>query len=187
MMHRIARLPRAGIACGVIAAAFGLTACTGTYHAETDGGFSSAALASSQPLPIQVDGVVGGVRGDPLAQSVAAAMPADMNGTALTYAPCAAYTECPGDHLVWTFGPPAARPRSAYPPEFTANLNWFGDYQPAPNNVTVKAALFQNGNVVSSVSGQVDADNPDDPAFKALIASMSSTVLTPAGWLSNWY
>jgi hypothetical protein len=180
-MASVVGLARKAAAGGAMIAALGLAGCS-VYHAETDGGFSSSALATAKDLPIQVDGVVGGVRGDPLGQAVAAAMPTDVGGAALTYAPCTAYTECPGDHLVWTFGPPAARPTSAYPPALGTNVNWVGTWTPAPTNVTVKVALFQNGNVVSSAAGQVDAASPDDPAFKSLIASMTSTVLSPSYW-----
>jgi hypothetical protein len=44
--------------------------------------------------------------------------------------------------------------------------------------VTVKVALFQNGNPVASVSGQTDAASPNDPAFQALIAGMASEVMS---------
>jgi hypothetical protein len=58
------------------------------------------------------------------------------------------------------------------------NLNWIGGYEPAANNVAVKVALFQGGNVVASVSGQTEADSPTDPAFQSLIANMAATVLS---------
>jgi hypothetical protein len=147
-----------------------------TYHAAAGNGFSSAGLSDASAksgIPFQVDGKVGGVQGEPLATAVGAAMPASMK-----YAACAPYTECPGDHLVWTFGPPDARPRSAYPAGLAYNLNWIGGYEPAPNNVTAKVALFQGGNVVASASGQTDAASPNDPAFQAMIAQMSSAVLS---------
>jgi hypothetical protein len=79
---------------------------------------------------------------------------------------------------VWTFGPADWRPASAHPPALSTNVNWFGDFRPATNNVTAKLALFQGGTVVASTSGQVHASGPDDPAFQSLIASMSSQVLS---------
>lgn len=166
---------------GLLAAAgFAMTlAGCSTYHSSVSGNFSTERLASAGSgagIAFQVDGSVGGVRGTPLATAVAAAMPATIQGTAVHYSACEPYTECAGDHLVWTFGPPSARPASAYPPALGTNLNWFGDDQPAPTNVTVKVALFQGGNPVASTSGQTDAASPDDPAFKALIADMAAEV-----------
>src|SRR5579859_1593467 len=120
-----------------------------TYQSGVSGNFSSERLttAGSGPgIALQVDGSVGGVRGAQLATAVASALPATVEGTAVHYAACEPYTECAGDHLVWTFGPPAARPASAYPPALGTNLNWFGSYEPSPTNVTVKVALFQGGN-----------------------------------------
>lgn len=157
-----------------------LAGCS-TYHSSAGGGFSTSGLtaAGSGPgIPFQVDGMVGSVQGAPLAAAVATAMPATVAGTPVHYGACEPFTECAGDHLVWTFGPPDARPASAYPPALGTNLNWFGHYQPAPNNVTVKVALFQGGNVVASTSGQTNADSPNDPAFQALIADMAATVLS---------
>jgi len=157
-----------------------LAGCS-TYHASAGGGFSTADLtaAGTGPgIPFQVDGKVGGIQGAPLAAAVGMAMPASVAGTTVHYAACEPYTECAGNHLVWTFGPPAARPVSAYPPALGTNLNWFGGYQPAANNVSVKLALFQGGNVVASVSGQTEANGPDDPAFKNLVTEMSSSVLS---------
>jgi hypothetical protein len=157
-----------------------LAGCS-TYQSSAGGGFSTADLtaAGTGPgIPLEVDGKVGGIRGAPLAAAVSSAMPASVAGTAVRYAACEPYTECAGDHIVWTFGPPAARPTSAYPPALGTNFNWFGDYQPAPNNVTVKVALFQGGNVVASASGQTNADSPNDPAFQSLIANLSANVLS---------
>ena len=157
-----------------------LAGCS-VYHSSAGGGFSSTGLTASGTgtgIPFQVDGKVGGVQGAPLAAAVATAMPATVAGTSVHYGACEPFTECAGDHLVWTFGPPAARPASAYPAALGRNLNWFGDYEPAPNNVTVKVALFQGGNVVASTSGQTNADSPNDPAFQALIADMAATVLS---------
>ncbi len=152
-----------------------------TYHTQAGSGFSSAALTAAGAkggLPFQVDGKVGGVQGAPLSTAVGAAMPASVGGTEFHYAACDAYTECAGDHLVWTFGPPAARPRSAYPPAMAVNLNLIGGYEPSPNNVTAKVALFQGGNVVASAAGQTDARDPSDPAFQAMISQMSHAVLS---------
>ena len=156
-----------------------LAGCS-TYHSAASGNFSTERLTSGgggTGIRFQVDGSVAGVRGAALATAVAGAMPATVAGTAVHYAACEPYTECAGDHLVWTFGPPAARPSSAYPAALGTNLNWFGDYEPSPTNVSVKVALFQNGNPVASVSGQTDAASPNDPAFQSLIASMASQVM----------
>jgi len=164
-----------------------MTGCSSkVYHAESYGGFSSAALvdqSNAGGLQIQVDGSVGTLRGAPLAAAVESAMPVSLNGAPIRYAACEAHSECPGDHLVWTFGPPAARPASAYPPWAAMNINWVGTYRPDPNNVTIKAALFQNGEVVSTAAGQVDASAPDDPAFQATIARMAHDVLSGPGLL----
>jgi hypothetical protein len=156
-----------------------LAAC-GAYNAQTSNGFSDAALgAQTAGIPVQVDGSVGAVRGAPLAAAVAAAMPTSVEGKPAQYKPCDPYTECPGDHVVWTFGPPDWRSAYAHPPALAVNVaDWVGDYRPAPNNVAVKVALFQGGTVVASASGQVDANGPDDPAFRSLIASMSGKVLS---------
>ena len=157
-----------------------LAGCS-TYHSAVSGNFSTERLTSAGSgagIPFQVDGSVGGVRGTPLATAVAGAMPTTVAGTSVHYSACEPYTECAGDHLVWTFGPPAARPASAHPPALGTNLNWFGDYEPSPRNVTVKVALFQNGNPVASVSGQTDATGPNDPAFQSLIADMASEVMS---------
>jgi hypothetical protein len=155
-----------------------LSAC-GAYNAQTSNSYSDAALsAQTAGIPIQVDGSVGSVRGAPLATAVAAAMPKTVEGKAAQYAPCQPFTECAGDHIVWTFGPPDWRSAYAHPPALAVNVtDWVSD-RPAPNNVAVKVALFQGGTVVASASGQVDANNPDDPAFQALIAAMSSKVLS---------
>jgi hypothetical protein len=172
---------------GLAVLCLAMTGCSGSvYHVESYGGFSTAALeaqAGGDGLQIQVDGSVGAARGAPLAAAVAAAMPASVNGASIRYTPCEAYSECPGDHLVWTFGPPAARPASAYPPAIAMNVNWAGTYRPDPNDVTIKAALFQNGEVVSTAAGQVDALAPDDPAFQATIRRMASDVLSGPGLL----
>ena len=152
-----------------------------TYHSSVSGNFSGERLTSAGSgagIAFQVDGTVGGVRGAQLATAVASAMPAAVEGTAVHYTACEPYTECAGDHLVWTFGPPTARPASAYPPALGTNLNWFGDYGPSPSNVTVKVALFQGGSPVASVSGQTDAASPNDPAFQQLIASMAQEVMS---------
>ncbi len=169
---------RAACAAGLLA----MTGCASVYHVENDEAFSSAPLTAGTPVPLQVDGVVGGMQGEPLAQAVAAAMP-PVGGPNVQYAPCEAYTECPGDHLVWTFGPPAWRPASAYPPAISRNIDWIGNYRPAPNNIAAKLALFENGQVVGSASGQVDADSPSDPAFQAMVASMTRQVLSGPGFL----
>jgi len=161
-----------------------LAGCS-SYHTQVTGGFSDSALAAHGALPIQVDGKVGGVQGAPLAAAVAAAMPSSVDGVKLQYAQCEAYTECAGDHLVWTFGPPEARPSSVHPPALSYNVNLIGPYEPAPNNVAVKVALFQGGHLVASASGQVDANNPDDPAFKSLIDEMSAQVLEGPDWLDQ--
>jgi len=154
----------------------------GVYQSQISGNFSRSALAASAGggIPIQVDGNVGGIRGAPLATAVAAAMPPSLDGAPSRYAPCEPYSECPGDHVVWTFGPPSARPASVHPPALSINLHQFGPYRPSPNDVTAKAALFQGGTVVASVSGQVDASGPDDPAFQSLIGRMSRTILSPS-------
>ena len=157
-----------------------LAACS-AYHRQTSWGFSGDSLTSAGAGPgiaFQVDGKVGDTQGAPLATAVATAMPATVGGAAVHYAACAPYTECAGDHLVFTFGPPDARPTSAYPPAMGYNLNWFGNYEPAANNVTVKVALFQGGNVVASASGQTEAGSPNDPAFQSLIAQLSETVMS---------
>jgi hypothetical protein len=176
-----------GLCAGLAILCLAMTGCSGSvYHAESYGGFSKAALeaqAGAEGLQIQVDGSVGAVRGAPLAGAVAAAMPANLNGAPIRYTPCEAYSECPGDHLVWTFGPPAARPASAYPPAIAMNINWVGTYRPDPNNVTIKAALFQNGEVVSTAAGQVDGSAPDDPAFQATIRRIAYDVLSGPGLL----
>jgi len=167
-----------------------LAGCS-TYHSSVSGSFSSERLttAGSGPgIAFQVDGTVGGVRGAPLATAVASAMPAAVEGTAVHYTACEPYTECAGDHLVWTFGPPDARPASAYPPALGHNINWFNDYAPSPTNVSVKVALFQGGSPVASVSGQTEAASPNDPAFQQLIANMAQEVMSRpdffdrAGW-----
>jgi hypothetical protein len=157
-----------------------LAGCS-TYHSAVSGNFSAERLTSAGSgagIPFQVDGSVGGVRGTPLATAVGGAMPATVAGASVHYSACQPYTECAGDHLVWTFGPPDARPASAFPPALGTNLNWFGDYEPSPTNVTVKVALFQDGTPVASVSGQTEAASPDDPAFQALVAKMAAEVMS---------
>jgi hypothetical protein len=157
-----------------------LAGCS-TYHSSVSGNFSNQQLTSAGSgagIPFQVDGSVGGVRGAPLAAAVATAMPATVDGTVVHYAACDPYTECAGDHLVWTFGPPSARPISVHPPALGMNVNWFSNYEPLPTNVAVKVALFQGGNPVASISGQTEAASPDDPAFKALIADMAAQVMS---------
>jgi hypothetical protein len=156
-----------------------LAAC-GTYHAAASNNFSAKKLTdagSAAGIQIQVDGRVGAIQGAELAKAVAAAMPATIAGKPVHYVTCEEYTECVGDHLVFTFGAPAARPITAYPPAMAVNFNLIG-YKPAPNNVSVKLALFQDGNPVSSIAGQTDADSPSDPAFQSLIAQMSGTVIS---------
>jgi hypothetical protein len=162
----------------------GLAGCS-PYYTQVGGGFSGAALTAHGALPIQIDGKVGSAEGAPLAQAVAAAMPASVDGVKLEYAPCKPDTECPGDHLVWTFGPPEARPASVHPAALSYNVNLIGSYQPEPNNVAVKVMLIQGGHIVASASGQVDADNPDDPNFKSLIGDLSGQVLEGPDWL-DW-
>ena len=159
----------------VVAAA---TAGCSVYQASVDDGYSGAALtAQAAGIPLQVDGAVGAVRGAALAASVAAAMPASIDGTPVQYAPCEPFAECAGDHVVWTFGPPTARAASNYPAEFHVNVDWIGGYQPSPTKVTALVAVFQGNNVVARASGQVDApDGANDPAFKAMIESMSRAV-----------
>lgn len=177
---------RLAISLGLAALCLPLSGCS-TYHPAAGGGFSGASLTSAGTaagIQIQVDGKVGGMQGAPLAAAIAAAMPATVDGTAVHYVACEAYTECPGDHLVFTFGPPAARPTTAYPPAMAVNFNLLG-YRPAPNNVTVKLALFQGGNVVSSIAGQTEADSPNDPAFQSLIGQMSRSVLSGPDWF-DW-
>ena len=179
--------PRLSSALAALALLPPLAGCA-TYHTHVGNGFSGETLAAASAksgIPFQVDGKVGNVQGAALASAISTAMPASVDGNEMHYAACAPYTECPGDHLVWTFGPPDARPRSAYPANTAYNLNWIGSYEPAPSNVTAKVALIQGGNVVASASGQVDADNPDDPAFKAMIAQMSDAVLSGPDWF-DW-
>jgi hypothetical protein len=161
-----------------------LTGC-GVYHADADEGLSEDSLTragTAEGVALQVDGAVGGVRGAALAQAVAGAMSKQVGDATIRYAPCPAFTECAGDHIVWTFGSPAARPASAYPPALATNIDWIGPYAPDSDNVTVKVALIQGGDVVASASGQVDAASPDDPAFRDLIKAMSRRVLSGPGW-----
>jgi hypothetical protein len=164
-------------ALGAASVSVALAGCS-VYNSHTGGGFSGSALTATSGLPIQVDGKVGGVQGAPLATAVVASMPASIDGTQLHYKACDAYTECAGDHLVWTFGPPDWRPASVHPAALSVNFNLFGSYRPAPNNVAVKVTLIQGGHIVASASGQVDADNPNDPAFRSLISDMSDEVLS---------
>jgi hypothetical protein len=170
---------RLAISLGLAALCLPLAGCA-TYHKAAGNNFSGARLTEAGTaggIQIQVDGKVGGVQGDALAAAVTAAMPATVGGTPVKYVACAQYTECPGDHLVFTFGPPAARPSSAYPPALATNFNLLG-YNPGPDNVTVKAALFQGGEVVSSIAGQTDATGPSDPAFLSLVGGMAGSVLS---------
>jgi hypothetical protein len=179
------RLRTYATALGFGALALALSACN-TYYTQTSRGFSDAALAAqAKGVPVQVDGSVGGVRGAALEKVVAAAMPTTVGDKALQYALCEPYTECAGDHLVWTFGPAEWRPVSAHPPALATNVSWFGDHRPADNNVAVKLALFQGGTVVASTSGQVDANGPDDPAFQSLIARMTHEVLSGPDWMDD--
>ncbi len=152
-----------------IAIAGSLAGCAPVYHDEVFGSYSTSALTTAgaaSGIPIQVDGKVG--------------------DAAVHYAPCAAYTECTGDHVVWTFGPPAARPASAYPSALATNIDWIGPYTPAPDNVAVKVAVIQHGTIVATAAGQVDADNPDSAAFQDLIASMARRVMPADGWLDPY-
>jgi hypothetical protein len=170
--------------CALLLGAAMLSGCS-VYQADSGDGLAGSSLIAAgagQGIAVQVDGSVGGARGAALAAAVADAMPRKIGDAPIRYAPCEAYTECAGDHIVWTFGPPAARPASAYPPALATNIDWIGPYQPAPDAVTVKVALIQNGDVVASASGQVEADKPDAPAFRDLIASMSAVVLPSPGW-----
>jgi hypothetical protein len=171
----------AGRLCAAAPLLLGLAlAGCAVQRAEVDEGYSEAALTAQgggAGIPLQVDGAVGSVHGQALAASVAGGMPTDIGGTAVHYAPCEPYEECPGDHIVWTFGPPAVRPASDYPSELHLNVDWIGSYRPSPGNVTAKVALFQGGNVVATAEGQVDASNgTEDPAFRAMIAAMSRAV-----------
>lgn len=187
-MSTLSFLRCACLPAAMIAAAISLGGCS-VYQSDVDFSFSEASLTGAGTgagIPIQVDGKVGDVQGAPLAAAVTAAMPKSIGETAVHYAPCAPYTECAGDHIVWTFGPPAARPVTAYPPALATNIDWIGPYRPSPNNVTVKVAVIQRGRVVASASGQVDASNPNDPAFQALIEEMSENALCAPGWLDEY-
>ncbi len=170
------------------AGAMSLGGCS-VYQDEVYGSFSESALTSAGAGPgiaIQVDGKVGSAQGDKLATIVAAAMPVTIGDAKVRYAPCKQFTECPGDHIVWTFGPPSARPASAYPPALATNVGWIWGEERSPNNVTVKVAVFQGGNVVATAAGQVDAADPNDPAFKDLIESMSDSVLSAPGLIDRY-
>ena len=153
---------------------------------EVGGGVSPPALAAqgaASGIPIQVDGKVGGSRGPALAAAVASAMPGEISGSNVHYAPCTPYEECPGDHVVWTFGPPSVRPASDYPPALHLNVDWFGDYRPSPDSITASVALFQDGNVVATAEGQVDAPGgAEDPAFRTMIGLMSRAIFSGSGW-----
>ncbi|MDB5392966.1 MAG: hypothetical protein JWM91_472 [Rhodospirillales bacterium] len=178
-MSPIGHNTRLTVSLGLAALCLPLAGCA-TYHSAASNSFSSKRLADAGTgggIQIQVDGKVGGMQGAPLAAAIAAAMPATVDGTPVHYVACDPYTECPGDHLVFTFGPPAARPTTVYPPALAVNFNLLG-YHPAPNNVTAKLALFQGGNAVTSIAGQTNADSPSDPAFQSLIGNMSSSVLS---------
>jgi hypothetical protein len=180
-------LPRAADPAAPIALAALLGGCS-VYQTDVDYSFSEASLTTAGTgagIPVQVDGKVGEVQGTPLETAVTAAMPKTVAETAVHYAPCAAYTECPGDHIVWTFGPPTARPVTVHPPALATNVDWIGPYHPSPLNVTVKVDVIQRGRMVASTSGQVDAANPNDPAFQELIAAMSAEVLSAPGWVDR--
>ena len=151
-----------------------------TFHPAAGNGFSGKKLAdagAAAGIPVQIDGKVGGIQGAALATAVTAALPATVAGNTVHYVACEPYAECPGDHLVFTFGPPAARPTNAYPLSLATNVNLLG-YSPSPNTVTAKLALFQGGTVVASISGQTAADSPNDPVFQSLVTSMSNSVLS---------
>lgn len=174
-----------------IAACVAATTGCSVYHAEVDEGFSTAGLAAQSGgagIPLQVDGAVGASRGAALAALVAADMPATVEGTAVRYAPCEPFTECAGDHVVWTFGPPAARPASDYPSELHVNIDWVGGYEPSPTQITALVAIFQGNNVVATASGQVDApQGANDPAFREMIDDMSRTVFSAPGLLDGGF
>jgi hypothetical protein len=178
-MSPIRHNTRLAVSLAIAAFCLPLAGCS-TYHEAAGNGFSAKDLTdagAAAGIQIQVDGRVGNMQGAPLAAAIIAAMPTTLNGTAVHYVACEASTECPGDHLVFTFGPPAARPKTAYPPAVAVNFNLMG-YEPAPNNVAAKLAFFQGDNVVSSVAGQTNADSPSDPAFQSLIGDMSHSVLS---------
>ena len=164
--------------------AFALGGCS-TYHSASTEGYSGERLTqmgAGNGIALQVDGQVGGIRGAPLAAAVAAAMPTTVENTTVRYAPCEPYGECAGDHVVWTFGPPPARSSWSYPPALSLNVDWIGDGYPSKTKIAAEATLFQNGNPVATVSGQVSADNPNDPAFQSMIGEMSRSILTAPGW-----
>jgi hypothetical protein len=158
-------------------------------RSEVDEGFSGEALTAQGTgagIPVQVDGVVGNARGAALAASVTGAMPTEVAGTAVHYAACEPYQECPGDHVVWTFGPPSARSSWNYPAAFHFYPGWIGSYEPGPNHITAIVALFQGDNVVATADGQVDAPNgADDPAFRAMIDQMSRAIFSGPGLLDG--
>ena len=162
-----------------------LAAGCAVFHQEVDDGYSGDALAAQSTaggVPLQVDGSVSGLSGNPLAALVGGAMAASAGGSALRYTPC--NPDCAGDRIVWTFGPPAARPVTAYPAAFHVPLEWFDNGQPSATNVSAEVALFQGSRVVASASGQVDApEGANDPAFKAMIAEMSHAILSGPNWI----
>ncbi len=163
---------------------FALSGCS-SYHSAGTNGYSDAGLTAvggTSGIPLQVDGQVGGLRGAPLTAIVAAAMPTTVDGAAVHYAPCEDYSECAGDHVVWTFGPPPARSNWSYPPALSVNVNWIGNPYPSKDKIAAEATLFQNGEPVSTVSGQVTAEGPNDPAFQSMISEMSGRLLTGPGW-----
>lgn len=187
MSNDRARLGLHVLATALLALALGGCAA---QRAEVDEGYAGEVLAAQGTgagIPVQVDGAVGSVRGAPLAASVTGAMPTEVGGATVRYAACEPYQECPGDHVVWTFGPPSARSTWDYPAAFHFNPGWIGSYDPGPAHVTAKVALFQGTNVVATAEGQVDAPNgTDDPAFRAMIADMSRAVFSGPG-LMDWF
>jgi hypothetical protein len=168
----------------VMSMALAVAGCS-SYHSAGTNAYSAAGLTevgAAGGIPLQVDGQVGGIRGAPLTAVVAAAMPATVDGAKVHYAPCEDYSECAGDHVVWTFGPPPARSNWSYPPALSVNVNWIGNPYPSKDKIAAEATLFQNGEPVSTVSGQVTADGANDPAFQSMISEMSGRLLTGPGW-----
>ena len=166
---------------GTVSLALTCAGCA-VYHSETTGGFSGAGIAdlgAGSGIPFQVDGSVAGVRGSALAAAVGAGMPATIESKTVHYIPCAPYTECAGDHVVWTFGPPPMRSSANYPSALHFNPAWIGSYRPATTRVAATVSIFQGGALVSTAAGQVDApEGVNDPAFKAMISELSGTVLS---------
>jgi hypothetical protein len=77
------RFARPAALAGLIAIAIASGGCASVYHTEISDGFSAKPLTPAGGLPLQVNGVVGGQRGAPLAQAVADAMPASVGGVAV--------------------------------------------------------------------------------------------------------